>query len=992
LAGLGALIDAVYDSLNAEELLSKVKEGSWQTFFHHSASVAAIAYRLGKLLKKGANGVAKLSIKEIEERVKCEYENILFLSGLAHDFAKVFGVGEEGRKRIREILEELPCGRNEGLAEVIENLARTAEASYTPELDENLLSFVSPVIRVADTLMSLRSVDEAIPRLESSNEVRKLKEFGIRFGFVKTSPPSILQIKISRRVVELLKDRGWIPLAVYYDGLVVAGDPGSRPVRFSELYEKVVQEISSVFGTEALLKEIVGGLKKRALLNLYQLLEQAKEPLKSEEGVDDRTKVLYYYHAIITEYLNGNLNQAAELFKGLKKTIDPRTMATGLRGKGSIYFADELRKAVTTSESIADFIARASEEERFLLLAYLMAYPSEDAEPLGVEGLRPLANKVPRGRELLRILSIAEAYKLSKRPSDEVKAKVGELLKHVRVGVSVEPYIRMYLSQTIKSNVIEAPPEPPTGGWDAKAFTYCRICGTPLVDEGLRFIDYARDLEALGGASEIWLPDDVPLGDLESIAKEARRICPLCYYEARQLKGRYSPPFLVLAFHPVVAYDLWLWVEGRVSSLAEVAPRAKERTRDFAELLAGILESSGKLSRNSKEVGEGRSPEKLLEKLVGELRGKGRKAPIVLLDSLGARVVVSAGGGYAVKRKNVALLLTVAPLLVSVAGGGQVGIVATLADSYNLGSGQTPIQTPHPVAFVNTVVELFEGIRMRAIRERRDLRAREYAVYNRSYFTVLLATYIYGLKVLGWWSGAGGVDLEDYAHEMLTFTYSIPYLPLALSAPPPPRLDPRRGADQPLQYFGQVILSSRRVEELMGQARELAKGERPTPVDRVLWDYAVNLAELDSGLSRYAAQKPLRRAIELLLQYAEVLGEESAKNITTDIFLQQVALTAGVDLDKAVKKVKDNEGKEKEESYRVLMYRTFRNLADAILTLRKELPPQHFRGLVEVLLDSAYEKYRWRVREERKKQTQPAPVPPGSGLDVHEEERKKRSS
>jgi hypothetical protein len=954
------LIDRLYQALDSETLFSKVKEGSWQTFFHHSASVAVLAYKLGRLLKSNATGVLKLSINEVEKRLGITYEELLFLSGVAHDYSKVYGGGEKGRSKLRDLLKEFWGEESSELAGVVEALARTAEAPYTPELDENLLNTVSVILRVADMLMSLSSVDEAIAYIESSKDVDKLREYGIRFGFMKSASLTILRIRISEGIVKLLESYGWLPLVMYHDGLLLVGGLNSRIVPFDELYRVVIEELSETFNVDAFLTDIINRLRKKELFRLYQLLKQVNEPLQ-DVGANEGERKLYQYHAIMIEYLRGNLKRAVELFRQLGETIDPRRIATGLRGKGSTYFADELRKVIATPEKIAEFVTTKTDETgRFLLLAYMMAYPSKDTEPLAVKNLRPLVSDLPRARELLRIFSIAEAYRLSSESNtDKVRVVVSKLLmqKPFTAGINIEFYVKRYLTQSLKSNVVS---EPPTEDRSVEAYTYCRICGTPMVDEGLRFIEYARDPEVRGGVSELWLPDDVPMSDLEGIAGGIRHICPLCFYEAGLLRGRYTPPFFVLTLHPAVAYDLWLWIEARVGNLAEIAPRVKERTKDFARLLASMVRlRSGSTDEDLKDYGKldwrsGKVRE-LIEELLGDLR-KSKKRPLVLFDRLGARLIVSTGGSYAVKRRDVALLTTLAPLFVSVAGGGQVGIVATLADSYNLGIAQAPIYVPHPVAFVDNIVRLFEEIRTHARRKGRDLRVEEYAVYNRSYLTVLLALHAYGLKVLGWWRAKVKAEVEDYAHKLMTYMSSIPYVPIALSAPPPPSLDPRDDPDSPLPNYVEITFLSRRVEELMGRASELAEGRRSIPLDRVLWEYAKNLAELTEPgkeLSRTAVQKPLRRAIELLLQYADTLGEETSKNIVADIFLQQVASTAEVDIDKKVKKVED-----KDVSYRLLMLGTFKRLADAVLELRRKLPPQNLRRLIEVLLDSAYEKYK----------------------------------
>jgi len=945
---LSNLLSKAYDSLRAEDIFSRAKEYSWQTFFHHSASVAVIAYKLGELIKKYATGLTKLSITEIEERFRLDYRYLLFLVGLAHDRVKLFKVKtakkyeqedeaaeeEEFENVIAKFLGEV----DRGIMDFIIDIARTVEGIYTTTIDENVIIYVSSIVRVADGLMSVKSIDEALAYLETSKDVGILQKFGVKFGYIKTSTPSILQAKISSKVIEVLEKHGWIPLVIYYNGLIVVGSVDVRPVPLREVYNVVEIEVSSVFDVETILKEIVNGLKRKTLHKIYQLLEQSKEP---REGKD----IELAYHAIIVRYLNrASISELLQHFEKMKKEaelIDPRTMATGFRGKGSIYFIDELKKIIATSEELADRIASMDNEDLFLILAYAMAYPSKEGNPLGVEHWR----NIKMDKELLRILAIAEAYKISKmKDKEERKEAILKIIKKLNVKGGLEPYIEGYLKLNIKSDVVDVESSTLSRSETTNiSRRYCRVCRIPIIDEGFKFIDYARDLDIKGSASELWLPDDEPLSDLENVAKEARYICPLCYYESRQLKGKYNPPFFVLALHPVVAYDLWLWVKNRAGKLVEIVPRVDEIRKTVAELYAKLLMSKGKIEETS-------DIKYLLEEIVGSLDETRRREPLILFDNLGARLFISAGGGYAVRRKDVAVLVALAPLYISIAGGGQVCIASTLTDSYNIGVEQRPILSPHPITFVDEVLTLFEEIK----RGRGSMRMEEYAIYDRSYFTVLLCLYIYGLKILSW---CRRDNLRDYSNKLLAYMSSIPYTPLALSAPPPPGLDPRevdeiKGRDSRLPYYDRICVLSHEVEELMSQASKLVKKDKPPSLDKSLYIYAVNLRELKSNLKKHGVQKPLREAIGILLQYADAVGEESAKSMAIDIFLMKVAFITETSLDK--EKVIEN----KKVSYRTILFNVFSDIADTILKLRKELPPQHLGKLIEVMLDSAYEKYR----------------------------------
>ena len=78
-----------------------------------------------------------------------------------------------------------------------------------------------------------------------------------------------------------------------------------------------------------------------------------------------------------------------------------------------------------------------------------------------------------------------------------------------------------------------------------------------------------------------------------------------------------------------------------------------------------------------------------------------------------------------------------------------------------------------------------------------------------------------------------------------------------------------------------------------------------------------------------------------------------------DKFLELVASSAGVDIEKRKKKVKDERGMGREISYRAVFFEIFSDIVDIVVKLKKELPPSQLRKFIEVMLDSAFEKYRY---------------------------------
>ncbi|MCS7139561.1 MAG: hypothetical protein N3F04_07365 [Candidatus Nezhaarchaeota archaeon] len=974
-------IEKIYEALGSEDLFLKAKVYSWQTFFHHSVSVALIAHYLGSVIKKNAPSLDKLAIESLERRFGLNYEELLLLASIAHDYVKLHGIegrrGEENIKRVMDkLLEELFIPLSEELKEEmlskLMQIASAVEGGSEPELEEELVKYVANVISIADELMSFGSIDEAIDYIQSSRKVMRLVEgFGLRFGFVKTALPSILHAKISESVIDALQGNGWRPLVIYADGVVLLGRSTSKTVALRDIVKAARVEVSSVFKLEERLEELLRGLKKKAISDIYRLLLQTrgKELLKApiEEEMDKRSEKVrvgkYIYHNLIVKYLKGSASIAdldreiRSLKRGEEALLDPRTLATGI-GKGSTYFVDKLGTIITSKEMLAEYVASREEEDRFLLLAYMLAFPSRDEDVTANVITKALGVAIPKtvDRELMRIVAIAEAFK-RRNDIEGIKRMVSTIYEELGVSEDIDHYVMKFVETRLKSNVMDLES---SRSFDvlsrspSELRNYCRVCGEPILKASIRFIQYGQAVRGVGSVSEVWLHDDPPLASLEKLATDRdsciRYICPLCYYESHQVGQEYRPPFLVVTLHPVVSYDLWGYVKGRLSCLSDIYELLERRYQDVAEIYREVLVKGLKVD------------EEVLRKITERsdlhevAKRKGRRVT-VLFDSLGARVILPLGSDFSLKKKEVAIALALAPFAMSLSGGGQVGLVSNLTRAHSLGSEAAPIVLPHLSYIVSSIVGAFERIRTHAARCGREMTPSEYSSYSKSYITLLTALYIYGLKVFGWYTRRE--DIKDYALSMHEYMTSIPYVPLSLSSPPPPSLDPREGGEGLLRHYGLISSKSLEVEGNMSQASSVVGGKEKS-LNKLLYSYAVNLNELTpaSDLSKYHVQRPLREGIEILLQYSRSIGEESAKDIAADKFLELVARSVGNGLENK-KTIKDESGKVVEVTYRSVLFSIFSNIADVVLDLKRSMPASTLRRLIEVMLDSAFEKYRY---------------------------------
>jgi hypothetical protein len=129
-------------------------------------------------------------------------------------------------------------------------------------------------------------------------------------------------------------------------------------------------------------------------------------------------------------------------------------------------------------------------------------------------------------------------------------------------------------------------------------------------------------------------------------------------------------------------------------------------------------------------------------------------------------------------------------------------------------------------------------------------------------------------------------------------------------------------------------------------------------INKAVYLYAKSLKEIRQGLSKHAVQKPLRKAIEIITEYATTVGSEEARKLAEEKFIEIVETTLGVDLSKLEKKIVDEKGVERQVTYRQLFLSTFDDIAEVVVNISQQLPPSKVSKFIEVLLDVAYEKYK----------------------------------
>jgi hypothetical protein len=148
----------------------------------------------------------------------------------------------------------------------------------------------------------------------------------------------------------------------------------------------------------------------------------------------------------------------------------------------------------------------------------------------------------------------------------------------------------------------------------------------------------------------------------------------------------------------------------------------------------------------------------------------------------------------------------------------------------------------------------------------------------------------------------------------------------------------------------------------MSQVNKVLEGKELPSINKAVYIYAKSLKELsekkERELSRHAVQKPLRRAIEIIIEFTPTIGGEEARKLAREKFIDILETSLGVDLSNIRKRVKGKKGEEEEVTYRQMFLKVFDDISEVLLHLMNRLPPNKLSKLIEVLLDSAYEKYK----------------------------------
>jgi len=663
--------------ISLAEALHPAKYRTPQTFLSHSLNVAVASRDICRAVSEWASEEYRWIIEDLERKFKLELGDICFAAGFLHDWNKIFveGIGqnpsaqrERALELARSLLNTMRPGQRASDTEVelLLSIARSAESS-TPGHRELV---VTAAVRLADAMFvsDIETPADVLSLIERDERYRSALEHlravaNLDMGYVVFRQRLILSV-ISKKVVELLENRGFIPIAIYASGvLVIFNRATAKPIDIDWLVEELGK------GIEALIREETAASLpsdlRRCIENIAEGVEEYLE-LRSE-GQPKRS--------------SGEDKVAALLLERPEKAIVNAVFPPRICRMLSDYrYLVENRGAL--EEAIKNYIeesGRLSIARAAALTAYIVCRASKSDEDR-----RELAKRV-LGREVGGFpdcLYSAVDY-ITERREEIVKdpgAFVRAIADAVTQVLSVPPTSAIYLSRYAVQGSDSVLIQKGTKVKGAKAIFYCSVCGEPILSEEefqqQRLRTYADSLE---GKVEYWHPHEPALERLDDHVGN-RAVCRLCTAESQIYRRWLAPPILAVHFIPGTAYGLAdLWYRLYYRALSTVI------TRKDSELITKIAEASRVLEGG--KLGEfldilGVDSEETTEESGG--------TETIFFDYTGAKIIMPASrlaGGVSTRVDRQALeeVLVRVPLIAMI-GGGPISI----------GWGTTHLAYPRP--------------------------------------------------------------------------------------------------------------------------------------------------------------------------------------------------------------------------------------------------------------------------------------------------------
>jgi len=531
----------------------KAKPDIVVTAFHHFSSVATSAAKICSILEE--KGV-----------VPEETYRECFWGGFAHDYEKVW----ENFDKVEEVLKRIR-GIN---INTIEKLASCAESLMG--LPSKKDRFMCYVLMLSDYWASQRSLTSWYPSTDERylTALQQLEKKGLRFVPVFSGIPKAVMAAASEKLLGLFIEKGWFPLFVYADGILLVGDETSQGVSRDEIAEVLFQTLArELSGGESQKAGMEKGLKVylQFASRVAQFIgsvdeDEVNQLIESALNKGDSNKKKDLLAAYAASLIDGKLNLAkkiAEIIKNNKKKLQVAALL------GKLYYFEEIEKAGLQS-ALREFAEGKDELEKTAIASFVKVFKHKGKT--GSELARsyieyPWAES--KQRHSYSPLVYAETFYviLKNKLYDKV---LNEVSKGAGASKGLELYAKYLACEELSSPILKGECILP------KPKHKCFICGGPVYSDEFTFEKYyGLVFGKPSGGVEIYTPRQIPFMDIEK-AKKGRYICPGCAYEGAFVGKRLSVPFISYALQPSVSYELMKYFIAK-----KITPFASSTLRDL---------------------------------------------------------------------------------------------------------------------------------------------------------------------------------------------------------------------------------------------------------------------------------------------------------------------------------------------------------------------------------------------------------------------------
>jgi len=499
------LIENAMNSVTFEQAVMEAKYETPQSFIFHSLSVATLAYDICEAIKETSPD----SLKRLSELYKgITPEELCFYGGFLHDWNKLKSLQidksdeeeklkiakEETMKIAKELLKYIK--EDERLIDdIVNTFASYAEGS----LNDRSYMPAWVAIKLADMLMisNIQSIKDIPYFMESEsyeNAIKTLNSYKLKLDYISSSF-RLFTLIASRNIIDDLIEKGYRPLMSYKDGVVFLRPEDKPFLKLSDIYRRLREEVSfggSIDNKNDLIDDRFEKIKRCLNRDIINEINNNKEKA-----------IQYDLNAIL-------LTRICKPFEDVVGSLDNSI---------KLEVAKKVINELQPIGVIMYFIHRFSSKDEDYI-AKKLGFSSKPTS-------RQYILKIDDTNSWLKKILMALQERYSSNSED----------------LTLKYYTKYSFSGDIKDDLTWNNDTPKD---------YCTVCGLPIYSTPTRFVQYAEEIR---GKAEIWIPREKALDYIDTTIK-LWSACPICIYEARQMRDIITPPYLIISFYPGIPISL----------------------------------------------------------------------------------------------------------------------------------------------------------------------------------------------------------------------------------------------------------------------------------------------------------------------------------------------------------------------------------------------------------------------------------------------------